>query len=42
MAHKILVSAPIPLVLELGSTGLGLGLGGLETKGLGTELVNKN
>ena len=37
VAHKILVSAPVPLELigplmfELGSTGSGLGLGGLGT-----------
>ena len=35
VAHKILVSAPVPLELIL--TGLGLGLGGL---GLGTGLDN--
>ena len=44
MAYRILVSAPVPfwpllgqLGLELGWTGLGLGLGGLGTKGLGTR-----
>ena len=36
VAHKILVSAPVPLELIL--TGLGLGLGGL---GFGTGLDNK-
>ena len=35
VAHKILVSAPVPLELIL--TGLGLGLGGL---GFGTGLDN--
>ena len=37
VAHKILVSAPVPLLgilgLELGWTGLGLGLGGFGTRG---------
>ena len=38
-AHKILVSAPVPWVLELGSTGLGLGLGGLGLKVWGQGLT---
>ena len=44
VAPKIIVSAPVPfwpfwalLGLELGWTGLGLGLGGLGTQGLGTR-----
>ena len=44
VAPKIFVSAPVPfgplwalLGLELGWTGLGLGLGGLGTQGLGTR-----
>ena len=44
MSPKIFVSAPVPfwplwalLGLELGWTGLGLGLGGLGTQGLGTR-----
>ena len=45
VAHKILVSAPVPLVpyyaLELGLTGLGMGLGGLGTKGLGQGIDKK-
>ena len=44
VAYRFLVSAPVPfwplwalLGLELGWTGLGLGLGGLGTQGLGTR-----
>ena len=44
VAPKIIESAPVPfgplwalLGLELGWTGLGLGLGGLGTQGLGTR-----
>ena len=42
MAYRILVSAPVPLGLSwvLNWVGLGLGLGGLRTKGLGTGLYN--
>ena len=40
----ILVSAPVPFRtiwgFELGWTGLGLGLGGFWTKGMGTGLDN--
>ena len=38
--HDFSVS-PSPLGFELGLTGLGLGLGGLGTKGLGPGLDNK-
>ena len=44
VAPKIIASAPVPfgplwalLGLELGWTGLGMGLGGLGTQGLGTR-----
>ena len=41
VAPKIIASAPVPfgalLGMELGWTGLGLGLGGLGTQGLGTR-----
>ena len=44
VAHKILVSSPVPFLpywaFELGLTGLGKGLGGLGTKGMGLGLDN--
>ena len=40
VAHKILVSAPVPLYLIGPLNWLGLGLGGLGTKGLGLGLDN--
>ena len=39
VAYRILVSAPGPC-FELGRVGLGLGTGGLGTKGLGPGLDN--